>query len=122
MRPTFLCVAFLIALPQLGAAPKLPDRHRGPAGGIVGQWRVVFENGVQETCEVGETNVMTVREPLRSSRGPVDCVGRSAVVRFEDGRLESWQLKAGRMVVEHFFPASNYPLGPSIHGTATRAE
>jgi hypothetical protein len=87
----------------------------------VGKWRVVFDNGVVETCEVRRDGSATVAEPLRSSRGKAKAGAKGVVVIVcDDDRTERWTPDGKRMVVEHFFPGSQYPGGKSVRGVAKR--
>jgi hypothetical protein len=98
-----------LTLASAGYAPVPPPKQRPPAL-PVGKWRVVFENGVVETCEVRKDGSATVVEPLRSSR----------VIVCDDDRTERWRPDGKRMAVEHFFPGSQYPAGKAVRGIARR--
>jgi hypothetical protein len=92
----------------------------GSAGPTIpaGKWVVTFRNGVVETCKVGQDGMVSVREPMRSSRGKGESKDDAIVVPFEDGRVERWTPVGKRFVVEHWFPASAYPAGARVLGIA----
>jgi hypothetical protein len=92
----------------------------GPAAGVAGSWKVTFENRVIETCDIDAGGAATETEPLRSSKGKAEPQGRAFVIKFEDDRVERWTPINGRAVVEHWFPAAQYPDGPRVLGIAER--
>jgi hypothetical protein len=109
-----------LTLASAGYAPVPPPKQRPPAL-PVGKWRVVFENGVVETCEVRKDGSATVVEPLRSSRGKATVDRKGVVVIVcDDDRTERWRPDGKRMAVEHFFPGSQYPAGKAVRGIARR--
>jgi len=110
-----------VSLAATAYAPVPPPGKR-PAMLPVGKWRVEFENGVIETCEVRKDGSASVVEPLRSSRGKATVDAKGAVlIVCDDDRTERWRPDGKRMTVEHWFPSSAYPAGKSVRGVATRA-
>jgi hypothetical protein len=86
----------------------------------VGTWNVEFANGVTEVCWIGDNGTASVNEPQRRSGGKAVVQGRSAVVTFDDDRLERWTWDGGRLVVEHWFPSSQFPAATPVVGIAKR--
>lgn len=64
----------------------------------------------------------SVVEPLRTSSGKAIVAGRSAIVAFDDDRIERWTAFGKRHVVEHWFPASQFPTGAPVLGIAERRD
>lgn len=108
-----------VALSAVGFAP-VPFRSRRPARLPVGRWTVKFANSVVETCEVWPDKKAAVIEPRRASPGRAEPRGGAVVITFDDDRVERWTAKGNRIVVEHWFPGSQYPAGPKVMGVATR--
>jgi hypothetical protein len=82
---------------------------------------VEFANGVVETCEVRRDGTASVTEPRRSSGGRAKAKDGAVVITFSDDRVERWAVRGGRVVVEHWFPASLYPAGAPVRGVARRS-
>jgi hypothetical protein len=110
-----------LTLASAGYAPVPPPKKKATPPLPVGLWRVEFENGVVESCEVRKDGSATVVEPLRSSRGKATVNARGVVVIVcEDDRTERWSPDGKRMKVEHWFPSSQYPAGKAVNGIARR--
>jgi hypothetical protein len=77
---------------------------------------------VVEKCKFDARGNAEEKEPLRSGKGQAVQQNRSFVIKFDDDRLECWTLINGRAVVEHWYPASQFPEGPRVLGIAERAE
>jgi hypothetical protein len=90
------------------------------AGSADGQWRVEFANGVVERCDLQKDATASVIEPGRSSGGTVSVKDGVFVIAFADDRVERWTRVGQRMVVEHWFPGSQYPSGKPVLGIAER--
>lgn len=86
----------------------------------VGTWNVEFANGVTEVCWIGNDGTAAVNEPRRQSAGRAVVQGRSAVVTFDDDRLERWTWDGTRLVVEHWCPSSQFPTATPVVGVAKR--
>jgi hypothetical protein len=86
----------------------------------VGTWNVKFSNGVTEVCKIARDGEVLVDEPQRRSRGTVVVQGGSAVMRFDDDRVERWTRDGERLVVEHWFPSSQFPTATPVVGIAQR--
>jgi hypothetical protein len=96
-----------------------PADPPAPPAEPVGKWRIVFANGVVETCAF-EQGTATETEPLRSSTGKLVAQDGSVVIAFEDDRTERWTAVGKKWVVEHWFPSSEYPAGKPVVGIAKR--
>jgi predicted acyl esterase len=46
--------------------------------------------------------------------------GESAVMKFEDDRVERWTRDGERLVAEHWFPSSQFPAATPVVGIAQR--
>jgi hypothetical protein len=118
MYRSFVVLAVAVAASAcLSAAPRLktPDPTHP-----VGKWRIVFANGVIETCDIEPDGTAAEAEPLRSSTGKWKEVDGAVVVTFDDDRLERWKNNGARWQVEHWCPASAFPTNPLAVGTAKR--
>jgi hypothetical protein len=106
------CAALALPLTSTGdpprAEPALP----------VGKWIVEFSNGVVEKVEIKRDGTATVTEPARTSDGKVTALQGSFLVVCDDDRVERWTPVGKRMVVEHWFPASQFPNGAPVRGIA----
>lgn len=110
-----------LCLPAAGYAPAPHRTNRASVSRLAGRWTVEFANGVVETCEVRRDGKASVAEPRRSSPGKAENKGGAVVITFDDGRVERWAVRGGRVVVEHWFPASQYPAGAPVRGVARRS-
>jgi hypothetical protein len=126
---TRLLASAFLAVPQGsgGDVPPPPNRGDGavppPEACLpVGEWRVEFANGVTEACEIRKDGTASVVEPRRTSGGKATVNGGSAVIRFDDDRIERWTPVGKRFVVEHWFPGSQFPPGAPVLGIAERLE
>jgi RNA polymerase sigma factor (sigma-70 family) len=106
------------ALPDclVSHSPRTP-RPAMPAG----RWKVAFANGVNQTCEVTADGTASVVEPRRTAKGKVTVQGATFVVVFEDDRVERWTPVGDRLVVEHWFPGSEWKTATPVLGIADRA-
>jgi hypothetical protein len=109
------CVVFPLA--SQGKAPALPPRA-AETGLPVGKWNVEFANGVTQVCEIAKDGTASVAEPLRNSGGKAVVKGSSVVIVYEDDRVERWTPVGKRLVVEHWFPASQLPTATPVLGIA----
>jgi len=122
-RPWLLAAGSVLAfaLASAGDPPKPPAPE--PTDGLpAGKWSVEFANGVVETCEVKKDGTASVVEPRRSSAGKVTPRDGSFLIACEDDRLERWTPVGKRMVVEHWYPASQLPVATPVLGIAERRE
>ena len=87
-----------------------------------GKWRVEFANGVVERVEVKKDATATVVEPERTAGAKVTAVAGTFLVVADDDRVERWTPVGPRMVVEHWFPAAQYPAGTPVRGIADPAD
>ena len=88
------------------------------AGLPIGRWNVEFANGVMEKCVICKAGIATVVEPRRTSGGKAVVRANSAVITFDDDRVERWTHVGKRFVVEHWFPGSRFPNGTPVLGIA----
>ena len=116
-----VAIALLVTL-TTSAVSRLEAKNAGPFTVIISTWRVVFENGVKETCEVDKSGDAVEKEPLRTAKGKAERQDKAFIIKFEDDRVERWTPVGGRMTVEHWFPASQYPNGPRVLGIAERTQ
>ena len=125
MSPTFFWIAafvsLVLSLPAAARAPAPFPRPHARTDPLAGKWTVTFSNGVVETCEVRTNGTASVVEPRRSSAGKARARNGGVVIFFRDERVERWTVKGQRVVVEHWFPASNYPSGGRVLGVARRS-
>jgi hypothetical protein len=111
----------LLIVLGLGFAPAPVFRQRPTSLRLlVGTWEVRFANGVVQRCEVRADGTAAAAEPARSSGGRAEARGNAVVMTFDDGRVERWSAGGAGVAVEHWFPASGYPSGPSVSGVARR--
>lgn len=121
LRLLAVAIALAVCLSASARAPApLPKRERAPTL-PVGQWTVRFGNGVVQNCEVRQDGAVHVVEPYRNSGGKATLRGRAVVIICDDDRAERWTRDGGRMVVEHWCPASAFPDGQAVRGVAERA-
>src|SRR6266849_2493157 len=109
------CMVFPLA--SQGKAPALPPPAARPDI-PVGKWNVEFTNGVKQVCEIGKDGAASVAEPLRTSGGKAVVKGSAVVIVYEDDRVERWTPVGKRLVVEHWFPASQFPTATPVLGIA----
>jgi hypothetical protein len=100
----------VVPLASQGKAPALPPRA-AETGLPVGTWNVEFANGVKEVCEIG-------KDGTASSEGKAVVKGSAVVIVYEDDRVERWTAVGKRLVVEHWFPASQFPTAAPVLGIA----
>jgi len=115
------CLVVCLPMSLIGDPPAPPSRATDsylPAG----KWRVEFANGVIESVVVKTDATAEVSEPARSSGGKVTTIAGTALVVFDDDRVERWTKVGSRMVVEHWFPAAQFPNGTHVRGIADIAE
>jgi hypothetical protein len=105
---------FVFALDSAGNAPA-PER-----GLPTGEWSVEFANGVVETCEIRKDGTASESEPNRKSNGKAVDKDGAIVITFDDDRTERWTPVGKRMVVEHWYPSSQYPCGKPVLGIGDR--
>jgi hypothetical protein len=79
---------------------------------------VTFTNQVVETCDVHEDWKASESEPNRRAEGKAGLKDGALVITFADDRVERWTVVDRQMVVEHFFPGSEYPAGAKVMGIA----
>ena len=112
-------ILVLMLLPAVAVAAPVPTSLKPKPH--VGEWKVVFENGVVEACSLGRDDRTSVAEPLRASAGRVTHEPAGVVVlTFEDDRVERWTPDGTRYVVEHWATAATFPKGVAVRGTAER--
>ena len=102
------------------AYPPAPVRAPAPNGLPVGRWTVQFANGVVEECEIRKDGPAGVAEPLRIAGGRAKADGAAVAIVFDDDRVERWTTVGQKAVVEHWYPAAQYPQGTPVLGIAER--
>jgi hypothetical protein len=115
MRPTALLLTATLTLTLTAGAPALPRAEQALPPG---KWRVEFANGVVERVEVRRDATATVSEPARTSDGKVTPLQGAFLIVCDDDRVERWTPVGNRMVVEHWFPAAQFPAGNPVRGIA----
>jgi hypothetical protein len=118
---TIAAAALALCLPVLAHAPAPFPRPLPRRNLLLGQWTVTFSNGVVQTSRLRMDGTASVVEPNRSSDGKTAARDGVTVIRFADDRVERWTVRGKRVVVEHWFPASQYPAGRSVVGVARRS-
>jgi len=73
-------------------------------------------------CEVRKDGTASVVEPLRTAGGKAARKGSSVVIVYDDDRVERWTPVGKRLVVEHWFPASQLPTATPVLGIAEPAQ
>ncbi len=119
-RATFLALLVAAAFFPLRAAGDPPAKNPGTPPQFVGKWTVTFANGVVETCEVRADWTACESEPKRSADGKAEYKDNALVIIFGDDRVERWTTIDRRVVVEHFYPVSEFPAGHRVLGIADR--
>jgi hypothetical protein len=116
-----LIIGVVLAWPvlSLGDLPA-PLRAAGPLP--AGKWSVEFANGVAEQVEAKADGTVAVSEPARSAGGKATALQGSVLLVYEDDRVERWTPVGKRMVVEHWYPAAQFPNGTPVRGIADHAE
>jgi hypothetical protein len=114
------CVVVAVPLLSLGDPPALLRPVAGPLP--AGNWTVEFANGVTERVEAKADATVSVSEPARSASGKATSLAGTVLIVFEDDRVERWTPVGRRMVVEHWYPAAQYPNGAPVRGIADHAE
>jgi hypothetical protein len=112
-----LATGLALTLPAIstGDPPAPPKADRALP---VGKWTVEFANGVVETVTVRRDGTAAVTEPARTSDAKVTALSGGFLVVCADDRIERWTPVGKRMVVEHWFPAAQYPNGTPVRGIA----
>jgi hypothetical protein len=95
-----------------------PKKYTPPQ--FMGKWTVTFANGVVETCDVRANWTASESEPKRSADGKAELKDNVLVIRFADSRFERWTTVDKRVVVEHYFPGTEFPVGARVLGIADR--
>ena len=91
------------------AEPHKPVPPRPKAPGFTGLWRVIYSHGAVRTYHVGADDTVQFIEERR--RGALRR-GQHVLLQFGDGKIERWTLVKGRLLVQHWNPASGYPRRP----------
>ena len=117
--------------PKFGGSIRLP-LHRSPPGirpadrlsKWKGRWNVEFANGVHQVYELRKDKTATVKTHGWLSQGRIQFQfdGKSVTITYRDNRVERWTPVGNRMVVEHWFPASQIPKSAPVLGIGERAK
>jgi hypothetical protein len=112
--------ALALAVNAVADQPLLPPPAATTAGLPIGLWSIAFANGVTEACVVRTDGTASVLEEKRKADGNAEMKSSAVVIFFEDDRVERWTPVGRKMVVEHWYPASAFPAGPSVLGIGKR--
>ena len=113
--------AYTRRVEQLLAAGKKAD----PAKWAGGTWQVMFQNGVQQTCEVAPDGTVKVTEPKRTATGRMTDTGNNGFeIHFSDDRVERWKLSSppslDAVTVHHWAEAGGTQTDEPVSGTGWR--
>lgn len=86
-----------------------------------GHWRAEFANGIVQTYTLSADGSATVDAGAWHDTGTVEKGNGYFIVRFSEDRAERWTRVGGRMVIEHWFPASRLPTEPPVLGIAEQS-
>jgi hypothetical protein len=112
--------ALALAAHAVADQPLLPPPAATTARLPAGLWSIEFANGVSEACVVRADGTASVLEEKRKADGKAEMKGSAVVIVFEDDRVERWTPVGRKVVVEHWYPASAFPAGPSVLGIGRR--
>jgi len=116
-----LIIGVVFAWPVLSLGdPPAPLWAAGPLP--AGKWSVEFANGVTEVVDAKADLTVIVSEPARSAGGKATALQGAVLLVYEDDRVERWTPVGKRMVVEHWYPAAQFPNGTPVRGIADHAE
>ena len=88
------------------------------AQALAGTWVVSYGNGARRTYDVTADGTVRLREEGRTGQLQH---GDDLVLRFDDGKVERWTPARGRLLVEHWDPASRFPAQPpTVLGVGVR--
>lgn len=107
---------------QLFLGRQFDSAIRPPIRLPVGRWSVGFANGVTQTCVIRKDGTTSVVEPRRASSGKAAVKDGSVVIVYDDDRVERWTSVGQRLVVEHWYPAAQFPSGAAVLGIADRSQ
>ena len=71
-----------------------------------------------EKVEIKKDATATVTEPNRTANAKVTPLQCGLLIVYNDDRVERWTPVGKRMVVEHWFPAAQFPNGAPVRGIA----
>lgn len=117
LPPLFLIACAMFTLTQTSAGDP-PQPLRADPALPVGKWNVEFTNGVVQKVEIKKDATATVTEPARAADGKVTSLQGTFLLVCDDDRIERWTPVGKRMVVEHWFPANQFPAGTPVRGIA----
>jgi hypothetical protein len=82
----------------------------GADGGLVGTWDVLYSNGHRRTYKLfpdGTVEWVGTRRTAKAFQR-----GGDLLLEIESGKLERLSAWNGRLVLEHYYPATHYPNDP----------
>lgn len=81
-------------------------------------WRAEFANGVVQVYELSSEGTATVDAGNWQDTGMIEFGEGHLIIRYSQDRAERWTPVGDRMVVEHWFPASQLPTQAPVLGIA----
>jgi hypothetical protein len=89
----------------------LPPRKGGGLPALEGKWQMVKADGVLGTYEFRANGSVLWTQKGRQAIGRITAKGGSFLVVYPDDRTERLTPSGPRLIVEHWYPTSNYPAG-----------
>ena len=115
---SLVVLVLLAAAAGLLSGPADGGQSERPTGLPAGRGSVEVANGVSQVCEIRTDGTACVVEPQRTAGGRGAAEGGSFVIAYDDDRVERWTPVGRRLVVEHWFPASQRAAATPVLGIA----
>lgn len=106
-----IAAALVVSLSSSGSAKESPEIQLP-----VGEFQVTFMNGIVENCIFSQDASVKVSQKNRQSAGQAEVNDGKIVVRYDDDRIEHWQLIDGAYFVNHWHPISSWPDQQPVTG------
>jgi hypothetical protein len=100
----------------------LPPRKGGGLPVLEGKWQMVKADGVLGTYEFRANGTVLWSQKARQAVGRVTARGGTFLVIYPDDRTERLTPSGPRLIVEHWYPSSNYPAGFPAFAYAERVK
>lgn len=115
--------AFPVAPPKRDPEAPWPSAPKPRADGLpVGQWQVTFAEGMTGTWTIKQDEANSVvKDKWSFAKKPVAQDG-AFVIRYDDRHVERWTRVGGRMVVERWPAAAQFPSGKPLLGIADKRQ